>query len=370
MRRILIAPQEFKGSLTSAEAAAAIAAGARDACPDAALALQPMSDGGAGLVEALVAARGGERISTPVHDPLLRQIRATWGLLSDGTAAIEMAAASGLVLLAADERAPLEASTYGTGELIAAAVAHGCREIIVGVGGSATLDAGSGALEALGARLIDAQGDDLPPGGAALARLERIDLTLALELVDGVRLRVASDVRNTLCGPEGAAAVFGPQKGASPGDVVVLDAALARLADVARAQCAIDLLTLEGGGAAGGLAAGLHLLHATVEPGFAFVAEAVGFEAQIARADIVITGEGRLDAQTSYGKTTAGVAAMARAHGKRVIAIAGSVTSADAGLMFDIAVAATPADMPPDAAMRDAAALVRAATARALNALP
>ncbi|MHB8684228.1 MAG: glycerate kinase [Dehalococcoidia bacterium] len=363
----LIAPQEFKGSLTAVEAARAIAAGVRDAVPGASVVLAPMSDGGAGLVDALLAARGGERITTATHDPLMRPVDAVWALLRGGGAAIEMAAASGLVLLSDDERDPLVATTYGTGELIRAALDRGCGEIIVGVGGSATVDGGAGAVQALGGRLLDGSGAGLPPGGAPLARLERIDLAGVDRRLAGARLRVASDVRNRLCGAEGAAAVFGPQKGASAADIGVLDAALARFAEVVRRQSGIDLLSLEGGGAAGGLAAGLRMLGASVEPGFALVASAVGLDGQVARADIVITGEGRLDAQTSYGKTAAGVAGMARAHGKRAIAVAGSIADGDARAIFDVAVAATPPGMAVADAMRDAAALVRAAAARAVR---
>ncbi|MDE3097345.1 MAG: glycerate kinase, partial [Chloroflexota bacterium] len=321
----LVAPQEFKGSLTAGEAARAIAAGVRDAAPGAETVLAPMSDGGAGLVDALLAARGGERETTAAHDPLMRPVAARWALLPGGTAAVEMAAASGLVLLTDDERDPLVATTYGTGELVRAALDRGCGEIIVGVGGSATVDGGAGALQALGARLLDATGEEVAPGGAALARMARIDLSGVDRRLGSTRLRVASDVTNRLCGPGGAAAVFGPQKGASAADVAALDGALAHFAAVVARELGIDLLSLAGGGAAGGLAAGLRVLGATVEPGFGLVAAAVGLEALVARADIVVTGEGRLDAQTSYGKTASGVAAMARAHGKRVLAVAGSI---------------------------------------------
>ena len=254
--------------------------------------------------------------------------------------------------------------------MIRAALDRGCADIIIGVGGSATVDGGAGALQALGVRLLDDRGAELPPGGAALARLDRIDMSNAHPALAHVRLRVASDVRNVLCGREGAAAVFGPQKGATAEDISVLDAALARFAAIARAQCGVDLLALEGGGAAGGLAAGLHLLGASVEPGFALVADAVGLEAQIARADVVITGEGRLDAQTQYGKTAAGVAAMARSQGKWVIAIAGQIT--ERRRTCDVRRRSS-GDARGHAARRsrcgDAPALVRAATARALRQL-
>lgn len=368
--RVLIAPQEFKGSLTAREAAAAIAAGIRDARPAAQLDIAPMSDGGAGLVDALLSAIGGELVESAARDPMMRPILAHWALLADGTAAIEMAAASGLVLLAPGERDPLVAGTHGTGDLLRAALDRGARSIIVGVGGSATVDAGAGALQALGARLLDAAGDDLPPGGAALARLDRIDLAGMDARMRDVSLRVASDVTNPMCGPEGAAAVYGPQKGASPGDVITLDAALARFAAVVQRDFQIDLQRIAGSGAAGGLGAGLVVAcGARIEPGFPIVASAANLAARIASADLVITGEGRLDAQTAYGKTAARVAAMARGAGKPVLAIAGHV---DAGLDaasagFDAVVSATPPGMDVDAAMRDAAALVRAAAARAVR---
>jgi len=370
--RILIAPQEFKGSLTAAGAARAIADGVRAALPDAETDEAPMSDGGAGLVDAMLVARGGERIATEVRDPLMRPVRAGWALLSGGSAAIEMAAASGLVLLAADERDPLIATTYGTGELIRAALDRGCRRIIVGVGGSATVDAGAGAMQALGARLLDASGADLPSGGAALARLARIDLAGVDARLAGAEIRVASDVTNTLCGPQGAAMIFGPQKGASEQDVRALDAALARFAEIARRDTGIDLLVMPGSGAAGGLGAGLAVVAgATIEPGFAIVAEAVGLEGRIAAADFVITGEGRLDAQTAFGKTVAGVARMARAHGRRIGVIAGSVR-ADfdrAGSPFDAIVSAAPNGVPVEEAMRDAGSLVREAAVRIIGEL-
>lgn len=368
--RIVIAPQEFKGSLTATEAARAIAEGVRAALPDAEIDEAPMSDGGAGLVDAMLAARGGERIETEVHDPLMRPVRADWSLLSGGAAAIEMAAASGLVLLKDEDRDPLIATTYGTGELIRAALNRGCRRIIVGVGGSATVDAGAGAMQALGARLLDVAGADLPSGGAALARLARMDLTGVDARLAHTGIRVASDVTNTLCGPQGAALIFGPQKGASEQEALALDAALARFAEVVLRDAGIDLLTMPGGGAAGGLGAGLATVAgATIEPGFAIVAEAVGLDQRIAAADFVITGEGRLDAQTAFGKTAAGVAQMARAHGKRVGVIAGSVRADfdPAGALFDAIVSATPPGVAVEEAMRDARSLVREAAVRIIE---
>lgn len=369
MTRVLVAPQEFKGSLTAIEAARAIALGVRDALPDADVVEAPMSDGGPGLVDAMLAAIGGERVEAKVRDPLMRSVRAAWAVLRDGTAVIEMAAASGLVLLSAAERDPLAATTFGTGELIRAALDLGCKEIIVGVGGSATVDGGAGAMQALGARLLDARGDAVAPGGAALAQLDRIDMSGVDPRLAVTRVRVASDVTNTLCGPAGAAAMFGPQKGASPRDVETLEAALRHFAEIVARDCGIDLLSLRGGGAAGGLAAGLAALGATIEPGFALVAEATGLEAKVAAADVVITGEGRLDAQTQYGKTASGVAALARKHGKRVAVIAGSVDAGYAASSgaFDAVENVAPAGMGVEEAMRRAGELVRVAAARVVR---
>ncbi len=370
--RVLVAPQEFKGSLTAAEAAEAIAAGVRDALPDAEIEVVPMSDGGAGLVDALLAARGGERVTSRVHDPIMRPVNATWALLADGAAAIEMAAASGLVLLADGDRDPLVATTFGTGELLLAALDRGATRIVVGVGGSATVDGGAGALQAIGVRLLDADGTNLAVGGGPLGRLDRIDLSGRDPRLAHAQIRVACDVRNTLCGPHGAAAIFGPQKGASPDQIPVLEAALRRYADVARRDTGVDVLEIEGAGAAGGLAAGLMIgAGATVEPGFPLVAREVGLEARIAVADLVITGEGRLDAQTAYGKTAAGVAGLARAHGRHVAIIAGGIDSAyDAhGGPFDRIERASPDGMPLDEAVRRARDLVREAATRLARAV-
>ncbi|HZP57804.1 MAG TPA: glycerate kinase [Dehalococcoidia bacterium] len=363
--RILVAPQEFKGSLTASAAASAIAAGLRDALPGAEVTEAPMSDGGPGLVDALLASRPGRRIESDVTDPLGRRVRAAWAMLVDRTAIIEMAAASGLVLLAPAERDPLRASTYGTGELLRAALDAGAREVVVGAGGSATVDAGAGAMQALGARLLDARGDDLPRGGGALARLARIDVAGVDARLREVRVRVAVDVLSTLCGPQGAARMFGPQKGASPDAVETLEAALARFAQIALRDTGVDVLRLPGAGAAGGLAAGLAVCAgATIERGFDLVARAVGLEDLIARADAVITGEGKLDAQSGLGKTSAGVAAVARARGKPVVAIAGTVEPG-AEAAFDATISSTPPGMPVDQAMRGGAVLLRAAGARA-----
>jgi glycerate kinase len=363
---IVVAPQEFKGSLTSSEAARAIAAGVRRARPHAAIDESPVSDGGSGLVDVLLSARGGERRSTRVHDPLMRPVDAAWALLSDATAAIEMAAASGLVLVAEEERDVLAATSVGAGELIISALDAGCRTIIVGVGGSATVDAGAGAIQALGARLLDASGADVARGGAALAQLDRIDLAQVDKRIIETPIVVASDVRNPLCGTAGAARVFGPQKGASPEDVETLERALQHFAAIARRDFNIDLNAIEGAGAAGGLGAGLMIAAgATIEPGFPIIAEAIGLRARIERGDLVITGEGRLDSQTAYGKAAAGVAALARECRRPVVAVAGSVGDYDpSSRMFDAVISSTPTGMTANEAMQVGASLVADAAER------
>ena len=359
--RILVAPQEFKGSLTATEAAAAIAHGVLAEVPDATVEVLPLSDGGPGLVDALVSALGGERVTVDCHDPLSRPVAATFAVLATGAAVIEMAAASGLVLLRSDERDPLRATTFGTGELILAALDRGCSEIIVGVGGSATVDAGAGALVALGGRLLNADAQ----GGGSLVGLAGIDLSGLDARLAETRLRVASDVRNPLCGAEGAAVMFGPQKGASPDDVLVLDAGLRRFAEVAKRDVGMDVATVPGAGAAGGLGAGLMLCGATIEQGFDLVAGVCGLDARIAAADLVITGEGRLDEQTPYGKTAWGVAHAARRVRTPVAVVAGTV---DASFLptheFDFIEEARPASMAVEQAMANATELVSDAARR------
>ena len=324
--RIVVAPQEFKGSLTAIQAAQAIADGLRRALPDAELVLVPMADGGPGTVEAVVTAKGGRWQKTTVRGPLGATIDAAWGITDGDTAVIEMAAASGLVLMPEGQRDPRIASTYGTGQLIAAALAAGCRRIIVGMGGSATNDGGAGVAQALGARLLDDDARDLPPGGAALARLARIDVSGLDPRLRQARLFAATDVFNPLCGPQGASAVYGPQKGATPEMVRELDAALARYAAVLERDLGVRVLDVAGAGAAGGMGAGLvAFLGAEILPGAKLVADAVGLEQRMAGADLVIAGEGRLDSQTGFGKAPWEVARLAREAGLPVIAIAGAL---------------------------------------------
>ncbi len=361
--RIVVAPQEFKGSLSAVQAAQAMAEGLRRALPDASLELVPMADGGPGTVEAVVAAaKNGRRMTAAAHDALGRPLEAAWGIIDDGTAVIEMAAASGLTLLTEDERDPRIASTYGTGEIIRAALDAGCSRIIVGIGGSSTNDGGAGMAQALGARLLDDAGQDLPPGGAALARLERIDLAGLDSRVGQCRVLAATDVFNLLCGPEGASLLYGPQKGATPEVAQELDAALRRYAQVIERDLGVSVLDLAGAGAAGGLGAGLAaFLGAELVLGSQLVAEAVGLKQKLEGADLALTGEGRLDAQTSFGKAPWEVARLAKDCGLPVIAIAGSLAEdcrPALGEAFDAVVAITPRAMSVGEAMAQGASLV------------
>ena len=327
MTRYLCAPDSFKESLTAMEAARAMAQGIENADHDAEVRCLPMADGGEGTARALVDAPGGSMRAVPVHDPLGRPVEGHFGLLADGTTAVvETAEASGLALLEAKERNPLIASSYGTGELMLAAVRSGAKRIIVGLGGSATNDAGAGLLQALGVRLLDKNGNDLAHGGAALANLTTIDISTMDPALKNVSITAACDVTNPLTGPTGASAVFGPQKGASKDDVATLDAALAHFAQVIDSQLGVAVNDVPGAGAAGGIGAALKgFLNAEFRPGIAIVIEQSGLDAAAQWADVVFTGEGSIDFQTKFGKTPAGVAETAKRHGKPVIAVAGHI---------------------------------------------
>ncbi|WP_343004768.1 glycerate kinase [Bifidobacterium longum] len=327
MTRYLCAPDSFKESLTAMEAARAMVQGIENADHDAEVRCLPMADGGEGTARALVDATGGSMHAVPVHDPLGRPVEGHFGLLADGTTAVvETAEASGLALLEAKKRNPLIASSYGTGELILAAVRSGAKRIIVGLGGSATNDAGAGLLQALGVRLLDKNGNDLAHGGAALANLTTIDISTMDPALKNVAITAACDVTNPLTGPTGASAVFGPQKGASKDDVATLDAALAHFAQVIDSQLGVAVNDVPGAGAAGGIGAALKgFLNAEFRPGIAIVIEQSGLDAAAQWADVVFTGEGSIDFQTKFGKTPAGVAETAKRHGKPVIAVAGHI---------------------------------------------
>lgn len=325
--RILISPQELKGTLTAAQAAGALRSALLRALPDTELDVAPLADGGPGTVDALVPALGGGFRTSRVADPLGRPVDARWGLVDNGrTAVMEMAAASGIVLLAPEERDPRRASTSGTGELLRAALDAGCERIIVGLGGSATNDGGAGAITTLGARLLDAEGRALPPGGAALARLARLDVSGLDPRLRRVELIIANDVLNPLLGPEGASAVYGPQKGADATAVTELDAALARFAAAVRSELGVDLAGKPGTGAAGGLAYGLAAVAGgRIVSGFDMIRTALDLDRRVARADVVLTAEGRFDRQTRQGKGPWRLAALAKEAGRRAVLFTGSV---------------------------------------------
>ena len=325
--KIVIAPDGFKGNLSALQVAQAIDKGIKRVVPDALTTLKPMADGGEGTVQAMVDATGGKVMTTEVTDPLGGRVSAHWGLLSDKvTGVIEMASASGLPLVPPEKRNPLLTTTYGTGELVLAALESGCRKLIIGIGGSATNDGGAGMAQALGARLMDSTGAELPSGGAALANLKSIDITNLDSRLADCEVLIASDVSNPLCGAQGASAVYGPQKGATPEMVTQLDAALAHYADVIQRDLGIKVKDVSGAGAAGGLGAGLIVfLKAELIPGIDIVIQATNLVEHLRDADLVFTGEGRLDSQTARGKVPTGVAKRAKEFGLPVIAIAGEI---------------------------------------------
>lgn len=321
MPRVLLAPDKFKGSLTAADVAAALAAGLHDADPALDVITAPVADGGDGLLDALAAA-GFERVPVRASGPLGEPVDTSW--LRDGDrAVVELAAVCGLALLG-DRRDPLGASSRGLGEVMAAALDAGCRRLLVGIGGSASTDGGIGMLQALGAGVLDAGGKPVPPGGRGAAQVARLDLDGLFPALRDAVIEVACDVDNPLTGPAGAAAVYGPQKGASPAEVAELDAALTRWADVVADATGRDARDVAGAGAAGGVGFGaLAVLGAQLRPGADLVLDAVGFADVLAGADLVVTGEGALDAQTLRGKAPGRVAVAARAAGVPVVAVAG-----------------------------------------------
>jgi len=325
--KIVIAPDSFKDSLSAEKVADAIAAGLAEVLPHAHLVKCPMADGGEGTVEAIVAAGNGQLRRNQVQGPLGEPVEAHWGWLPDShTAIIEMAEASGLQLVAPAQRDACISSTYGTGELIRAALDAGARRIILAIGGSATNDAGAGALQALGLGLFDDQGNSLARGGLALAGVVRIDLTGLDPRLTEVRFEIAADVNNPLCGEHGASAIFGPQKGASAEQVRLLDQALGHFADHCAQVLPKDVRAEPGTGAARGLGfAAKAFFGAQFRPGVEVVAELVGLAEAVKGADLVITGEGRFDAQTLRGKTPFGVARIAQANGVPVVVLAGTL---------------------------------------------
>lgn len=367
---VLVAPNTFKGSLSAREAAGAIARGWRTACPDAEVRELPLSDGGEGVAETLVAATGGSVGWAQVTDALGRALRAPYGRLGDGkTVVVELSAAAGLVQLPLGRRNPLLTTTRGVGELIAAAWDEKPFDhLILALGGSATVDAGAGLLQALGVRFLDAAGADLPPGGGALVRLESIDATGAHPLLRAARIELAVDVSNSLLGPRGAAPVYAPQKGASPEQVLALEAALMRVAEVLERQFGVRVHDMPGTGAAGGVPATLvAIAQASMRPGFDLIAEAVGLDEALEEASLVITGEGSLDAQSFEGKVVGRLAERCRARGIPLVVIAGVLTSEGEALLKGAGGVALPlvsGPMSSTAAMREASCLLEAAASR------
>lgn len=333
MKKIIIAPGAFKHSLTASAAAQAIAAGLRRSGLEAELHLLPIADGGNGTLDAFLAA-GGQRVTITVEDPVGRPVESAFGLLPDGkTAVIEMALASGLELLDSWQLNPLRASTYGTGQLMQAALARGVERVIVGMGGSATVDGGAGCLQALGVSLLDAYGLEVPRGGGSLDRVFVVDAQKLDPRWREVEVLIASDVTNPTLGPQGAAAVFGPQKGATPEQVALLEHNLSHFFRVVYDQLRVDVRATPGGGAAGGLSAGLMaFLGGRIESGVDLILKHSGFAALLDGADLVVTGEGRMDGQTIHGKGPIGAAQMARQRGVPTVALVGGLEIDDAAL--------------------------------------
>lgn len=324
---IIIAPDKFKDSMTARQAAESIARGVKAILPDARLTLLPLSDGGEGLVEALAGAAAASIETSEVTGPLGSPVKARWGIIKRGkTAVIEMAAASGLALVPEDKRNPLLTTTYGTGELIKAALDRGCRELIIGIGGSATNDGGAGMAAALGVKFLDKDGKKLGYGGAELSRLVKLDRSGLDPRLQETAIKVAGDVDNPLTGPRGASQVYGPQKGASREMAEQLDGALVNYARVIKKELGINIADVPGAGAAGGLGAGLiAFTGAEIHSGIDLVLDTLGIDRLLPRCRLLFTGEGRLDSQSVHGKVPIGVARRARKHNVPVVALAGSL---------------------------------------------
>lgn len=373
MQRIIVAPDSFKESLGSAEVAGQIAAGIRRVCPEAEIVEVPMSDGGEGLLRAIVAAGGGRICFEEVTGPLGEPVRAAYGLLGGGEAAvIEMAEASGLGLVPPDLRNPVTTTTFGTGELVRAALDGGCRRLAVGIGGSATNDGGAGMAQALGVRLLDARGEDIAYGAAGLLNLDRIDMSGLDRRIAETEILVACDVDNPLCGPDGAAYVYGPQKGGTPEMLPLLDRALDRLAGIVLRDLGVEIRGLPGAGAAGGLGGGLAaFLGGKLIRGADLVFEMLKFEDLLAGgADLVVTGEGEINGQSIYGKVPVAVARLAKKYNLPVLAIVGSIGPGAEKVMeegIDAIMSIMPRPMSLEEALRQAPGLVADAAERAFR---
>lgn len=372
--KIVIAPQEFKESLSGIEIAQAMQQGILRVWPDADTHLVPVADGGDGTLQSLVDASGGKIMTATVDDPLGRPIEAVWGALGDGqTAVIEMARSSGLALLAPEERNPLITTTYGVGQLMSLALDAGYRHLIIGIGGSATNDGGAGMAQALGAKLLDAQGQELARGGGSLAELSSIDTSALDPRLANTSIDVACDVNNPLCGETGASAIFGPQKGADAETVSFLDNALHRFGTLLRRDLGRGVMNTPGAGAAGGLGAGLMgFTNAQLRPGADIVIEALDFESRLEEACLVIVGEGQTDRSTIFNKAPVAVAQRARARGIPTVAISGSLGEGfeqvqDHGI--DAAFSILDHCMTLEDAMSDTAQLVSNATEQVCRAL-
>ncbi|MBQ8351553.1 MAG: glycerate kinase [Clostridia bacterium] len=324
--KVIVAIDSFKGSLSSREAGEAIKAGILAADASAAVTVLPLADGGEGTVDAIVSATGGRMRTVTVCDPLGRPVDAVYGILPSGAAVIEMAAASGMTLLSSEERDPLSATTYGVGELIADAISQGCRRFLLGIGGSATNDGGVGMLQALGFSFVDQNGCEIPRGARGLASLAAIRMAGVMPQLGECSFTVACDVKNPLCGAQGCSAIYGPQKGATPETVTEMDAYLCHYAAVTRTVMPQADPDFPGAGAAGGMGfAMLSYLGGRLVPGIELVMAETGLETLVREADLVITGEGRLDAQSAMGKTPVGVARLAKTYNKPVVALCGCV---------------------------------------------
>jgi glycerate kinase len=360
---ILISSDSFKHSLSSREAGKSIAEGIKSVLTEAGILILPLADGGEGTVQALTDATGGNQVQVPVHDPLMRKIMASFGILGDDrTAVIEMAAASGVELLNNEERNPLRTTSYGTGEFIRAAMDHQCNRIILGIGGSATIDGGAGLMAALGVRFYNQNNETFIPTGGNLGQIKRIDTAELDYRLQDTRIKIGTDVNNPLTGEKGAAIVYGPQKGASTDKISELEESLSHYADLLKNHTGKDFKSMPGTGAAGGLAISLlAFTNAALEKGFNLIAKETGLEEQITKADLIITGEGKIDSQTAFGKTAYGVAQIAKKYNKPLIAVAGTLERGYEELYkkgFDLILPATEGPTNLDTALQEASRLL------------